>query len=83
MMRNKVVTLTNEYGQEIFLHCARVYEAMSNHVVLEIDNEKQTDSLWWHMEAANQFGAEYEYRQKDKTVILAVDQEIITAMYNY
>lgn len=82
-MRNKLVTLTNKEGREIFLHCARVYEAMSRHVVLEMDREKQTDDLWWHMDIADQFNGEYEFRQEDKCVILAVDQETITAISNY
>ena len=82
-MRNKAVTLTNKNGQEVFLHCARVYEAMDNRVVLEMDNKKQTDNLWWHMENVDCFGGEYEYRQEDKCVIWVVDQEIITAMYSY
>lgn len=82
-MRNKIVTLTNENGQEVYLHCARVYEATDRKVVLEMDNEKQTNDLWWHIKTADQFKAEYKYRQEDKCIVLAVDQEIITAMYSY
>ena len=90
-MRNKVVTLTNKDGQEEFLHCARVYESMNSYVpgsmgsrvVLKLDREKQTESLWRYMEMADRFNAEYEFSQADKCVILAVDQEMITAMFSY
>ena len=82
-MRNKIVTLTSEDGREVYLHCARVYEAMDNRVILEIDNKKMTDNLWWHMHMCDTFGGEYEFRQEDKCPIWAVDQEIITAIHNY
>lgn len=82
-MRNKVVTLTNKTNQEVYLHCTRVYEAMDRKIVLVLNREKQTDDLWWHMETADRFNADYEYRKDDKLVILAVDREMITAMRNY
>lgn len=82
-MRNKVVTLTNKTNQEVYLHCTRVYEAMDRKIVLVLNREKQTDDLWWHMEIADRFNANYEYRKDDKLVILAVDREMITAMRNY
>lgn len=82
-MRNKVVTLTNKNDQEVYLHCTRVYEAMDRKVVLVLNREKQTDDLWWHMEMADRFNADYEYRKEDKLVILAVDREMITAMRSY
>lgn len=90
-MRHKVVTLTDKNGQEVSLHCARVYESMNSYVpgsmgsrvVLELDRENQTERLWWYMEMADRFNAEYEFRQEDKCVILAVNQEIITAMFSY
>ena len=82
-MRNKVVTLTNKTKQEVYLHCTRVYEVMDRKVVLELDREKQTDDLWWHMKMADCFNADYEYHKEDKLVILAVDEEMITAMRGY
>lgn len=82
-MRNKIVTLTNKAGKSVYLHCARVYEAMDNRVVLEIDSKRTTADLWWHMAQSDLFGAEYEFRQEDKCPIWAVDQETITAICNY
>lgn len=82
-MRNKVVVLTNKTKQEVYLHCTRVYGATGCKVVLELDREKQTGDLWWHMEMADRFNADYEYHKEDKLVILAVDEEMITAMRSY
>lgn len=82
-MRNKVVTLTNEEDHEVYLHCTRVYEAMDRKIVLVLNREKQTDDLWWYMETADHFNANYEYRKEDKLVILAVDREMITEMRSY
>lgn len=82
-MRNKVVTLTNKTNQEVYLHCTRVYEVIDRKVVLKLDREKQTDDLWWHMEVADRFNADYKYCKEDKLVILTVDEEMITAMRSY
>lgn len=82
-MRNKVVTLTNEVGLETFLNCNRVYESIDRKIVLEIDQENRAERLWWFIDIADRYEAEYEYSQENNRIILAVKPEMITEMYSY
>ena len=77
-MENKVVTLTNKANESIYLYCTKVYEGIDGFIVLELDKEKNPDSLLAYMEVADTYSARYMYNQENRVVILGVYPEMIT-----